>query len=228
MLLLSCEHGGNRVPRAYAKLFATGPAKSALAGHRGVDLGALEVARALSRRLEIPLVATTVTRLLVDANRSPGHPKLFSEFAKSLSRADRETLVARHYRPHRERVYAEIDKLSPRRVVHIAVHSFTPVLDGVRRNADIGLLYDPRREPERRLCDRWAAALRGLDPTLRVRRNYPYRGTSDGLTTALRRDYPPARYAGIELEINQVSLTTATQRRRITDTLTASLTELFR
>jgi hypothetical protein len=35
-----------------------------------------------------------------------------------------------------------------------------------------------------------------------LRRNYPYRGQSDGLTTALRRQFG-ARYLGIELEINQ-------------------------
>ena len=34
-------------------------------------------------------------------------------------------------------------------------------------------------------------------------RNRPYRGTADGLTTALRSRYLPSRYFGIELEVNQ-------------------------
>jgi len=42
-------------------------------------------------------------------------------------------------------------------------------------------------------------------PGLRVRRNYPYRGAADGLTTHLRRQLGP-RYLGVELEINQALL----------------------
>jgi hypothetical protein len=43
-------------------------------------------------------------------------------------------------------------------------------------------------------------------PHLRVRRNRPYRGTSDGLTTHLRRRFAAKDYAGIELELNQALL----------------------
>ena len=36
-----------------------------------------------------------------------------------------------------------------------------------------------------------------------MRRNYPYIGKSDGVTQVMRRRYPPERYVGIELEVNQ-------------------------
>src|SRR5688572_18373600 len=65
-LLVSCEHGGNRVPAAYAPLFAD--AADVLATHRGYDLGALEVARAFGRRLGVTPVTATTTRLVVDLN----------------------------------------------------------------------------------------------------------------------------------------------------------------
>jgi predicted N-formylglutamate amidohydrolase len=90
--------------------------------------------------------------------------------------------------------------------VHIAVHSFTGVLRGEERNAEISLLYDPARPGEVDLCNRWIAALRELFPEFRVRRNYPYRGNADGLTTWLRRRFPNPQYAGIELELNQTLL----------------------
>src|SRR5437764_832924 len=48
----------------------------------------------------------------------------------------------------------------------------------------------------------WRAALQRRTP-LKVRRNYPYAGRNDGLTTAFRRRFPASRYLGIELEINQ-------------------------
>ena len=36
-----------------------------------------------------------------------------------------------------------------------------------------------------------------------MRRNYPYKGYADGLTTYLRTRYPDPRYRGVELEVNQ-------------------------
>jgi predicted N-formylglutamate amidohydrolase len=87
--------------------------------------------------------------------------------------------------------------------VHLAVHSFTPVWDGVPRPVDIGLLYDPGRASERALAQALERALRARLPALRVRRNQPYRGVSDGLPTALRRTRSPAAYAGLELEVSQ-------------------------
>ena len=86
------------------------------------------------------------------------------------------------------------------------MHSFTNVLDDEIRNADIGLLYDPARPGETALCKRWQHMLRELEPSLRVRRNYPYRGNADGLTTWLRRRFPDAHYVGVELELNQALL----------------------
>ena len=36
-----------------------------------------------------------------------------------------------------------------------------------------------------------------------MRRNYPYAGRGDGLTSRLRRRFPRGAYVGIELEVNQ-------------------------
>jgi len=90
-----------------------------------------------------------------------------------------------------------------RRVIHISSHSFTPEFNGRVRNADVGLLYDPRRRREAALCTRWQAVLAAIAPELRVRRNYPYAGKGDGLASYLRRRFPRGAYIGIELEINQ-------------------------
>ena len=71
------------------------------------------------------------------------------------------------------------------------------------RTADIGMLYDPGRPGEVEVATAWIDALRAADPALRLRRNYPYLGKSDGVTMSMRRRYPPERYVGIELELNQ-------------------------
>jgi predicted N-formylglutamate amidohydrolase len=201
-ILLTCEHGGNAVPARWARLFRG--QRGVLATHRGWDIGALEAAREFRRRWGVPLVQAHVTRLLVDLNRSPGHRHQFSEFTRDLPDAEKARILAAHYEPYREAVRRRVRGAlaGNRRLVQVSVHSFTPVLHEVVRNADIGFLYDPRRAFERRFCHAWEANLRAAEPGLRIRRNYPYRGTSDGLVTALRREFPAARYAGMEIEIN--------------------------
>ncbi len=200
-LLLTCEHGGNDVPAEFAALFAN--ADAVLASHRGWDPGALELAEWLAERLNAPLVSATVTRLLIELNRTVRHPRLFSEFSRGLSPAARREVVARFHAPHIHRVRSTVESLlsGSKQVLHLGVHTFTPVLNGVPRNCDIGLLYDPRRTSERTFCSAWQRELQTADSAIRIRRNFPYRGCSDGLTTALRREFPADQYLGVELEV---------------------------
>jgi predicted N-formylglutamate amidohydrolase len=87
--------------------------------------------------------------------------------------------------------------------VHIGVHSFTPRLDGVVRQTDVGLLYDPQRASERTWCHVFKDAFGPFNTQWRLRFNYPYRGSADGFTTYLRHCFSAQRYVGIELEVNQ-------------------------
>jgi len=200
-LVISCEHGGNRVPARYRDCFRG--ARAALASHRGWDPGALVLARELAREHGVRLHALTVTRLLADANRSEGHPGLFSAYVRGLEPAERERILARYWRPHRAAVAgAAAGGTRARPSVHLSVHSFTPVFEGRARAVDVGILCDPARPAEAQLADRFLAALRSARPDLRARRNRPYRGTSDGLTATLRRQLG-LRYLGLELEVSQ-------------------------
>jgi predicted N-formylglutamate amidohydrolase len=202
-LLISCEHGGNRVPREYRPLFTR--LAAALASHRGYDIGALALARGFASTLRAPLFYSTISRLLVDLNRSPRHPHLFSEATRALPPEGRQRLLARYYFPYRVAIESQVRRGvdEGRRVIHLSCHSFTPVLEGERRHLDVGLLYDPGRPAETRLCGTWRETLRHGHPALAVRRNQPYRGVADGLTSYLRRRFPASRYVGIELEVNQ-------------------------
>lgn len=201
--LVTCEHGGNRIPPRYRGLFAG--FEERLASHRGYDPGALALARDLAAALAAPLFFSTTSRLLIELNRSIGHPKLYSDATRVAPADVREDILERHYLPYRNGVEADIaDAVARgRRVIHVSSHSFTPELDGEVRNADIGLLYDPGRPGELELCHRWQARLAAIAPELKVRRNYPYAGKADGFTAYLRRRFPADAYVGIELEINQ-------------------------
>jgi predicted N-formylglutamate amidohydrolase len=210
--LITCEHGGNRIPLPYRSLFRG--RRALLDSHRGYDVGALVMARALATAVRAPLVTSTVSRLLIDLNRSIGHPRLFSEATRDVPDKRRARIVAQHYLPYRSQVERLVMAAVARgeRVIHISSHSFTAKLDGKVRRADVGLLYHPGRYGEAELCEHWKASLGTLAPELRVRRNYPYAGKGDGLTAHLRLRFPCHAYVGVELEINQRIVLAAGQR----------------
>ena len=202
-IVISCEHGGNRIPGPYRDLFHAHQAL--LDSHRGFDPGALIMAKALAMAFAAPLVSSTVSRLLVDLNRSVGHPHLHYEATHNTSAEVRQRILKHYYQPYLAQAERLVRQAIADRghVIHLSSHSFTPELDGKLRNADIGLLYDPARPGEAELCERWKAALKTCAPHLKVRRNYPYAGKGDGLTAWFRQRLPPGAYVGIELEINQ-------------------------
>lgn len=201
--LITCEHGGKRIPASFRSLFHG--CDALLKTHRGYDPGALLMARDLARCFAAPRVTSTVSRLLIDLNRSLGHPQLFSQATRDAPATQRTQIIKEHYLPYRQRVEHLVRQavLAGRRAVHISSHSFTPVLDGKVRHVDVGLLYDPGREGEVDLCARWKTLLAAAAPGLRVRRNYPYAGKGDGLTSYLRKRFRSDAYVGIELEVNQ-------------------------
>lgn len=224
--MLSCEHGGREVPPAFAQDFEQ--AEEALASHRGYDLGALPLARELAEAWQAPLVYSTVTRLLVELNRSPHHPRWLSEWTRHNGTARRQHLRDWLYDPYRAALARQIESslAGGRRVLHVSVHSFTPLWQGVERRVDLGLLYDPRRPAERLLGEQWAASLREQLPAWRVRRNQPYRGAADGLTTAFRKRWPDPDYLGVELEIRNDWLDERSPPPALVEALVRSLARL--
>ena len=207
-VVLSCEHAGNGVPKAFRHLFAADP--SILTTHRGYDIGIAPVAAQMAKILGVPLIAFRTSRLVIEPNRSLHHRGLFPALSRDLPAADKVWLIEHLWRPHRQAVTEAIERHigSDKRVLHLALHSFTPVLEGKIRTADMGLLYDPRRHREKRFALALQQTLREMTD-LRIRRNYPFRGNTDGLTTALRGVFGPRDYLGLEIELNQRLLTAA-------------------
>ncbi len=199
--LLSCEHGGNKIPAPYSSYFSE--ATEVLETHRGWDPGALALFTTLKPLADFAH-SSTISRLLVELNRSLHHPNLFSAYTKSLSKADKNSIIENYYFPYRQLVQQTVDKCmqSGKVTYHLSIHSFTPVLNNEVRRADIGLLYDPGRVLEKNFCKLLKQCIKQQLPELTVRFNYPYLGTADGFTTHLRKQFP-ANYAGVEVELNQ-------------------------
>jgi len=227
-IIVTCEHGGNRVPARFREQFRG--RERLLNSHRGYDKHALAYARHLARRLGAQLFCSTVTRLLIDLNRSPGHPGLFSRLTGGLGIGEKEHILREYYLPYRRSVESAAAAAVSRgdAVLHISVHSFAPVIRGETKRADIGLLYDPSRSRERSSCLEWQRFLQDAAPALVVRRNYPYRGRADGLVTSMRKIFSPDRYTGIELELNQGTLTRYGKRnRKLCDALVSGVKSAF-
>ena len=213
-LMLTCEHASNHVPATFKKFV---PA-DVLETHRAYDIGARAVFRKLVKFAKPEFYCEgKFSRLFVDLNRTITNKVVFSEYYDTQN-SRVQTAVAKmkaqaraYWREYRENVEKFVSKniRSLRQaqrpeavIVHLGIHSFTPVLNGKVRNTDIGILYDPARPLERTYANVIKAEIKRLYPKMKVRFNYPYKGTSDGLTTTLRKKFGP-RYVGIEIEINQ-------------------------
>ncbi len=194
--LLVCEHASNHIPPEFANLGLDAAVRQ---GHIAWDPGALDLARALLRRLGGTLIHATVSRLLYDLNRPPEAPAAVPEQSEihaipgnlGLGAAARAERAARFYRPWAAALEAA---LSPAPVAMITIHSFTPVYFGVPRPTRLGILHDA----DSRLADAMLdeAARAGVP----AERNRPY-GPEDGVTHTLRAFAQPRGIANVMIEV---------------------------
>ena len=199
--LITCEHAGKEIPsflENYRKDLAP-----FLDTHRGHDFGAFEMATRFSNEFSFPFYSQNVTRMVVDSNRSLHHSEVFSEVTRAMPKALKEQVVREVYLAHRGPVSRFVKEAIDREktVIHIAVHSFAPVVNGLKRETDIGLLYDPNHGTEKQFARAWKSALTKRS-NYKVRMNYPFRGVADGFLTSLRKKFG-SNYLGFELEANR-------------------------
>lgn len=201
-VVLSCEHASNNIPSHLKKVFTK--AEEALQTHRAFDLGALELFELMNSGYIAHKKSATVSRLLVDVNRSLYRRTLFSEFTKHLTKVEKEQILNDYYYTFRDSFEREVRNLwqQDKIVLHLSVHSFTPNLKGEIRHTDFGILYNPERKEEKFFAKMWKTELNKLLPDYRVRFNYPFRGKPDGFVRHFR-DMESENYLGIEFEMNQ-------------------------
>jgi predicted N-formylglutamate amidohydrolase len=219
--IISCEHASNYIPSGFRHLFRG--SDKVLTSDQAYDPGAAELALRLAEELQVSAHLGTISRLLIDLNRSPSNRKsLYTVYSRKLAPDDRELFLQKYYQPYRDKVErlvaGQIVRGMP--ILHLSVHSFTPVKNGKVRRADIGLLYDPAHPVEKNICAFLATLLQQKVKSLQVRKNYPYLGKTDGFASFLRRKYPAKLYAGIEIELNQALLVSGeTTYRQMTGVL---------
>ncbi|MEO3431096.1 N-formylglutamate amidohydrolase [Pelagibius sp. CAU 1746] len=187
-VLLLCDHATRFVPRALKSL---GLDEAQLARHIAWDIGIAEVTRHMARRLDAPAVLSHFSRLIVDPNRLLDNPTLIPEISdgtvvpgnRDLGEAARRARIDAFFRPYHEAVAAQIDAMMAggqaegpaggRTPVLVSMHSFTPVMHGLRRPWEIGILWNRDPRLPRPLMERLRAE------GLTVGDNEPYSG-ADG------------------------------------------------
>ncbi len=216
--LVTCEHGSSHIPQWLANRFAPVVHQNDAADPSSeikCDFGAEAAAKLIARHLRCPMIAGQVSPSVVDLNRASLRG-MFSIVSRQFPAKLRARIKEELHVPYRLQVESAIEKLMRKEdlVIHLSVHSFATfdpnaVTKDVRkrvhnaRRTDLGLLYDPARIYELSLCLDWYDELYHALPMLRVRRNYPRRGTADSLIRALRLKYPADCYIGVELQLNR-------------------------
>jgi len=176
--LLVCDHASNRIP---ASLDGLGILPVDLETHFAVDIGAADVVRHMSRRLGLPAVLTTYSRLVVDCNRALTDPSAFPLCLEhimvpgnqSLNHDARKVRADALYWPYHQAVRERLIDLETvgRVPVLIAIHSFTPMFENRTRPWHLGVLWDKDPRIPVPLID----ALRRIDNVI-VGDNEPYSG----------------------------------------------------
>ncbi len=154
--LLTCDHYGRLIPRALGDL---GVPASELTRHIAWDIGIAGVAEALSKQLDAHLIAQRYSRLVIDCNRPPGAASSIPRISEATAVPGNEELTRDAAEARRRQLFdpyhGRIQEVIERRLrdgvptVLLALHSFTPVYDGVIRPWHIGTLYhrDTRLPP---------------------------------------------------------------------------------
>ncbi|QDT60761.1 N-formylglutamate amidohydrolase [Stieleria bergensis] len=114
-------------------------------------------------------------------------------------------LIQSIYQSYRQRLESQlsalIDNDSP--VLHLSVRTFPGKRNGEPYRTDVGLLYDTKRALESALCYDWVYECYEETINLKLRRNYPRRGSAESITKAMRRLFGELQYLGVEVWLNQ-------------------------
>ena len=223
--VLVADHAGNAIPRALGDL-ELGEADRAR--HIAWDIGIAGVAEALAERLGAPLVRQRYSRLVIDCNRDPARADAIPEVSDGsaiagnavLAQSQREARVAAIHAPYHAAIAAALAGRE-RPPIMIALHSFTPAMNGLARPWHAGVLHD---RGDTRFSHAVLAGLRArLDAP--VGDNEPY--AMDGIDFTVPHHCYGAGRAYAEIELRQDLIVDAAGQERWAELLVDVLTESY-
>lgn len=214
-LALICEHASHYIPRGFNNL---GLRKEAKKSHAAWDIGAFAISQLLSEKLNAPLVASGVSRLVYDCNRPPDASDAMPSATELvdipgnhfLSKRERQERLQSYYEPFR----LAVSKLMAKGMkALVTVHSFTPIFHREYRTVELGVLYDT----DTRLADAMMEHA-FTETNLETRRNEPY-GPDHGVMHTIRDHGIENGVPNVMLEIRNDLLVPASKHEEIAQNL---------
>ena len=151
-ILLVCDHASRRFPAALGTMGLDPVARRC---HLALDIGAAALTERLANTLSVTAVLCQYSRLVVDCNRQLMDPGAFLEFGdgiivagnRKLHPEEKKARADEIYWPYHNAVTSQVERLQAagRPPIFVAVHSFTPVLNGISRPCEMGVLWDTDR-----------------------------------------------------------------------------------
>lgn len=148
-ILLVCDHASCRFPAAVGDM---GLDPFARRCHLAIDIGAGSLTEHVAKSLGVTAVLAQYSRLVVDCNRQLLGPSAFLEYGdgilvpgnRNLTQAEKDRRADAIYWPYHHAIDQQIARLKAvgPPPAFISIHTFTPVLDGVSRLWEIGVLWD--------------------------------------------------------------------------------------
>lgn len=176
--VIVCDHASNAVPRCLNSL---GLSEQQLSQHIAWDLGAALLAHRLAQRLKLPLLLAGYSRLVIDCNRKLDTSASILAISDGqaipgnadVSQSERSARAMAIFHPYHAAIDAALGIAASRVAAPalIAVHSFTPVMQGHRRPWHCGVLWNRDSRMAAALLD----ALRAQGD-VQIGDNEPYSG----------------------------------------------------
>ncbi len=151
-VIITCDHASNVVPKRLKNL---GLSPHVLDRHVGYDIGAIEVATSLAKKLNAPAIFSAYSRLVIDINRP------IDDFTSIRAISDGEiipvnrTLDEAQNKARQEEIYWPYHNKLAELVAHkckvhgfpivISVHSCTDIMHGKKRPWHVGVLTNHDR-----------------------------------------------------------------------------------
>lgn len=140
------DHAGRTIPRRLDRL---GLGDAALDRHIAWDIGIAGLGTRLSSLLDATFISQVYSRLVVDCNRRPGTEGAMPTVSDGEPIPGNRDLLpqavaarmAEIYAPYQAAIASAVDARSHRPTVLIALHSFTPSMQGQDRPWRLGVLH---------------------------------------------------------------------------------------
>jgi len=207
------DHAGRAIPK---RLRALGLGRADLGRHIAWDIGVEAVGRQLAARLNACFIRQAYSRLVIDCNRVPGSAASIAAISDGtpiprnfdLTAAEKTDRLESIYRPYQNSIARELDERHAKGLptVLVALHSFTPSLDGAKRPWRFGILHRGDSPFSARILRAMSGA---LGPE--VGDNQPYAMDETDNTVPLHRAGRDIDY--LELEVRQDLISEAQGQR---------------